>query len=186
MRMVKRALQLKAHDRRRFMRAYLQLIIVDIQLRMYGFKYVTRVAQTHGGCSPTRPVRANDVARARVDARWLRSAARHHIIEAHCLHRSLALHKWLRRQSLPSELKVGVRMNAGALLAHAWVELDGTVINDPPSVVSAYQPFTMVDGRQSVRAGGMRQAGVEAGSDQERSAEELGRQTNDGLDRWSP
>jgi hypothetical protein len=69
-------------------------------------------------------------------------AARHHVVRARCLHRALVLHRWLRREGLPSELRIGVRKVDGALLAHAWVELDGEAVGDQPAAVAAFAPLT--------------------------------------------
>lgn len=51
----------------------------------------------------------------------------------------MVLHRWLREQGLPSELRIGVRKDGGALIAHAWVELGAHVVNDSRAAV---MPFT--------------------------------------------
>jgi hypothetical protein len=71
-------------------------------------------------------------------------AARHHVVPAHCLHRSLVLHAWLRREGLPSSLRIGVQKANGELRAHAWIELAGQVINDRPAAVA---PFGVLSSR---------------------------------------
>jgi len=48
------------------------------------------------------------------------------------------LHHWLRGEGLPSELRIGVRKEHGALKAHAWVELGDHVVNDRPSAVEEF------------------------------------------------
>lgn len=47
-----------------------------------------------------------------------------------CLPRSLALCSLLRERGYPAEVKIGVRREAGQLLAHAWVELDGEALGE--------------------------------------------------------
>jgi hypothetical protein len=47
----------------------------------------------------------------------------------------------LRREGLPSQLRIGVRKADGALKAHAWVELCGSVVNDDPSAVAVFRPL---------------------------------------------
>ncbi len=47
-----------------------------------------------------------------------------------CLPRSLALCSLLREQGHPAVVRIGVRREAGQLLAHAWVELDGDVLGE--------------------------------------------------------
>jgi hypothetical protein len=56
-----------------------------------------------------------------------------------CLVRALAIQRMLRRRGLsPGELRIGVRMQGGRLLAHAWVEVGGRVIGDVPQHVRTF------------------------------------------------
>lgn len=57
-----------------------------------------------------------------------------------CLVRSLVLWSVLRRRGIPAELRLGVA-RAGGFAAHAWVEVDGTAVNDAPDVAARYAPF---------------------------------------------
>lgn len=76
--------------------------------------------------------------RAQGYARWLDVASRHYIVKAQCLHRSLALAFWLSRDEIDNFVRIGVRKNGPELQAHAWVEVDGHVVNDEPSVVATF------------------------------------------------
>ena len=60
-----------------------------------------------------------------------------------CLHRSLTLAWMLRERGVPAEMRIGVgKDNAReALLFHAWVEIDGLVVNDSPDVADRFAPF---------------------------------------------
>lgn len=58
-----------------------------------------------------------------------------------CLTRSLYLWWLLRRREVPCSLRIGVRMNAGNLDAHAWVEHDGIPINDRPDIGDHFPAF---------------------------------------------
>jgi len=58
-----------------------------------------------------------------------------------CLTRSLTLAWLLRDGGLQPLLRLGVRRNDGILLFHAWVELDGTVVNDSPEVSNRFAAF---------------------------------------------
>ena len=123
-------------------RAFLRVGAVDLALRRRGFRQVVAQAQP----APTaveRPVivTPDDLRRARRYARWIDSVSRHHVVRARCLHRSLALHLWLRGEGLPSELRIGVRKEADELRAHAWVQLAGQVINDWPAAVAPFRPL---------------------------------------------
>lgn len=91
-----------------------------------------------------RPAPAGDARDLRAAALvgWaVTRAARYGVFRPRCLVRSLAVQRMLRRRGIhSSELRIGVRMEGGALLAHAWVELDGVVIGDSLQHVRAFSP----------------------------------------------
>jgi len=72
-------------------------------------------------------------------------ASRHGPYAATCLRQSLALSWLLRRRGLPAEVRVGVGKNDGRVLAHAWVELEGKVINDHPAIAAEYAAYRELD-----------------------------------------
>jgi hypothetical protein len=79
-------------------------------------------------------------------------AARHVPFPATCLTRSLLLHWMLQRRGIASELRIGVRMNQGALDAHAWVEYAGIPINDRSDVGKQFEPFAELLPRGAFRS----------------------------------
>ena len=73
---------------------------------------------------------------------YLVNSAAHHVLPAgNCLTRSLYLQWLLRRRGVPTDLRIGVQLADGRLLAHAWVEYAGTPLNDAPDVALRYAPF---------------------------------------------
>src|SRR6185437_10247581 len=56
--------------------------------------------------------------------------------EALCLQRSAALTCLLRRHGVPAQLVIGAQQVP--FKAHAWVEVDGIVVNDKPYVPEMY------------------------------------------------
>lgn len=60
--------------------------------------------------------------------------------KALCLQRSAVMTCVLRSYAVTAQMLVGVR--SMPLLAHAWVEVDGAVVNDFPRVKTFYQAFT--------------------------------------------
>ncbi|MCH7666499.1 MAG: lasso peptide biosynthesis B2 protein [Acidobacteria bacterium] len=71
-------------------------------------------------------------------------AARFGPYRATCLRRSLFLWWLTRRRGLDSKLQIGVRRERseqGKLVAHAWIELDGEVLNDRAEIVEGYAAF---------------------------------------------
>jgi hypothetical protein len=151
-----RWLALPRDDRRLLTRAVVSLALVDLGLRLLGFRRMVDRSPTPTAPSAPGPA---EIARARRYAAWLAVASRHHVVRARCLHRALALHGWLRRQGMPSELRIGVRKERGALAAHAWVELAGDVIDDRAEAVAAFVPLARADGDASVWAFGGPAAG---------------------------
>lgn len=61
--------------------------------------------------------------------------------DATCLQRSLVLLRLLEQAGCPGQLQIGVRRGEGASEFHAWVTLDGTVLNDSPEEVATYTTF---------------------------------------------
>jgi hypothetical protein len=59
-----------------------------------------------------------------------------------CLTRSLYLWWLLRRKGVYCQLRIGVRLADGGLIAHAWVERAGIPVNDRHDVGAAFDPFT--------------------------------------------
>ena len=74
------------------------------------------------------------------------AAARRGPWPANCLQRSLTLWWFLARRGIDSDLRIGVRRRPGAtrggeLDFHAWVEHDGVVINDSPTIRQRFATF---------------------------------------------
>ena len=60
---------------------------------------------------------------------------------ASCLEQSLVLCHMLRRRGMNADLRIGARKEANRFEAHAWVELDGTVIDSSGAEHSHFVPF---------------------------------------------
>jgi hypothetical protein len=84
-------------------------------------------------------VRSTPAGLARVA--WLAGVAARHAVPASCLPRSVALARMLARRGASPIIRIGVRRDQGRLEAHAWVVLDGRVINDDESAISQYAPL---------------------------------------------
>jgi len=56
-----------------------------------------------------------------------------------CLQRSAATTLLLRRYGIEAEMVIGAQMLP--FKSHAWVELDGKVINDKPYMLELYRPL---------------------------------------------
>lgn len=64
-----------------------------------------------------------------------------------CLPQSLVLWHLLRSEGMAAELNIGVRKADNEFSAHAWIEVDGQVINDAPDVANQY---TRVDLKEAL------------------------------------
>ena len=60
-----------------------------------------------------------------------------------CLHRAFALTWMLRERGVPADVRIGVSKEPPdeALLFHAWVEVEGQVVNDSTDVADRFAPF---------------------------------------------
>ena len=56
-----------------------------------------------------------------------------------CLQRSAALTRLLRSLGFPAEMVIGLR--SLPFQTHAWVELDGAVVDDPPELQKTFHPL---------------------------------------------
>jgi hypothetical protein len=67
--------------------------------------------------------------------------ARNLFFRTNCLERSLALQWLLRRRGIATDLRIGARKESELFEAHAWIELDGVVLNDPEEAHLHFAPF---------------------------------------------
>lgn len=136
----RQALILPRSELRLLVRAFVTVALVDVGLKLCGFAGLLRVVACRSR-PVLAPLRRDALDRAARYARFINMAANNHIVTAHCLHRSLALHAWLTREGLPSELRIGVRSEYGRFSAHAWVELNGHPANELPERIAMFKPL---------------------------------------------
>ena len=126
-------------------RAGVDLLVVDVALRLGGLRRASRWAASWGGRLVDRRRSSSPGRRAARYAHWIGIAARYHTVRPRCLHRSIVLHRWLSREGLPSALRIGVRKESGHLQAHAWVELDGQAVGEPAQPLADFVPLSGLD-----------------------------------------
>jgi hypothetical protein len=71
-------------------------------------------------------------------ADWVEIGARHYPRLVSCLPRALALRAMLSRRGLAASVRIGVTRQGETVLAHAWVEHNGQVLNDARDVRERY------------------------------------------------
>ena len=130
-----------------FLRAWIRLLVVDLGLRLLPFGKLRALLRLEAGqvVSQKGPAGGQilEVERKHAWKTWqiMDKAARHHLYEMTCLRRSLVLQWLLLEEGFNAELKIGVRKEEGALIAHAWVELGGEAVGDQPGIEQEYAPL---------------------------------------------
>ena len=125
-------------ERRVLVAAAAWLPLFWLALRLFGLRRIQAWLQRDKVAAIPSSLALDEVARI---GTLVNRAALHAPFPATCLTRSLLLRWMLRRRGVASRLRIGVRLNAGALDAHAWVEFTGIPINDRPEVCKEFAPF---------------------------------------------
>ncbi|MEH6604228.1 MAG: lasso peptide biosynthesis B2 protein [Pseudomonadales bacterium] len=135
-------LDLKYSEWRCLLWAVVALPYVDVILRWRGFASANKWAMVPLATSNTQDGWASAI-------RWgwvINGVAAHGPYRTTCLRRSLALLRYLRAHGLEGELRVGLPIGeavSSTVEAHAWIELDGVVLNDRADVVQHYASFNL-------------------------------------------
>jgi hypothetical protein len=130
--------RLTGEERRVFLAALVLLPAVRAGLRTLGLRRVEAVLGKR--LQPGRRTAAGEAAyRALRTARMVAVAARY--AGGTCLAQSLVLTRFLERAGIPAELRIGVRKGERGFEAHAWVEAEGTILNDTPDVAERFAAF---------------------------------------------
>lgn len=130
-------------DRALILRAALVLSLTEVGLRALGFRRCRQLVEKV--FLPVAPLLTLPLAPQRQTAlrilRAVRSAELHGPAHPNCLERSLTLWWLLRREGVAGELHIGARKQGPRFEAHAWVELNGQVLNDGAEVHAHYARF---------------------------------------------
>lgn len=132
---------MRSDDLRLVLKAYTDVVRIDLQLRRGGLRSIVDTVDVEN-MPVDQLIDAATIQRARRYARRIKLACTLHPLRARCLHRSLILHTWLRHEGLPSMLRIGVTKQGNQLKAHAWVELDGRIVNDERAAIGAFIPLS--------------------------------------------
>lgn len=111
-------------------------------VRLFGVRRWRRAAERRQGTDDElRRVDATQLNEARAAARMIEAASRYGIARGNCLSKSVAVWWLLQRKGINAELRIGVRRADEGLEAHAWVELDGEILNDTEDVRESFAAF---------------------------------------------
>lgn len=128
---------LRISERRTFLLALFCLPIVWVALRAIGLRrlqtFLLRLpAPGANACTRDEALRI---------ATLVGIAARRVPFPTTCLTRAMLLGWMLRRTGSMCELRIGVRLQEGALSAHAWIEYQGAPLNERADIGEQFLPF---------------------------------------------
>jgi hypothetical protein len=115
-----------------YLRAYLTVIRVDIQLASRGFVEVYNWIKNLAPNSANPGLRTSEAICRAVDI-----ACVFYFKEVLCLQRAAVTTILLRENGFPAEMVIGVQQ--WPFRAHAWVEVGGRIANDRPYLGEIYQ-----------------------------------------------
>ena len=120
------------------LQAALAIPLVVGLLRVRGLKGTQRLLARLGDPGPR-----NDVDAARSIVRMITIAGSFGMLRPNCLQRSLVAWTILRRRAFDPQLRIGVGppKDGPDLRFHAWVELEGQVVNDRADIAAEFKPF---------------------------------------------
>ncbi|MBW4418213.1 MAG: lasso peptide biosynthesis B2 protein [Myxacorys californica WJT36-NPBG1] len=126
-------------ERSLFLQALVLFPMIALALKLWGLQRVqTHLAKQFHDAAPVHSELFHCIAQTI----YLVSRAGYYTPRwANCLKRSLILWYLLHRQGIETDLRIGVRRCNGEFQAHAWVEYQGSVLNDVPDVHELYAAF---------------------------------------------
>ena len=117
------------------------LPVCAVSLKLKGYNRTRRQFQS-GRKRPSSLPRTRQLQIAKRAARAVNIASNHGFYRANCLKRSLVLNRWLLKRGIEAEIKLGVDLFEGDLAAHAWVEHQGTILNDHRNIGRRFKTMT--------------------------------------------
>jgi transglutaminase superfamily protein len=136
--------QLPAKDRKLLIRSLLLLPAIHAALLMLGYTRLhtalQRMVPLGKGKASFSELEIMDVAQRIVQIVCI--AAGHGIYKATCLRKSLLTWWFLREEGIEGQICFGVRLVGQNLEAHAWVEYQGMVLNDPQNTRLQFPPLS--------------------------------------------
>jgi hypothetical protein len=128
-------LQLTRLEHRLLVESALLLPLFHVALSLFGYAKLRALLEWTALCAGKHQLSApQKVKRIQQVTLVVRIASERGIYKATCLRRSLLTWWLLRREGIASDICLGVRTHGSILEAHAWVEYEGTVLNDRADV----------------------------------------------------
>jgi hypothetical protein len=127
--------------RKLFLRAIVLLPLVTLSLRWRGFRATQAALRRFLSNAIPEPDAALASKEVAITAHMVNAADRHGLVHPSCLAKSLTLWWLLGRQGISSHLRIGIRKEKERFEAHAWVERDGSALNEPDEHHHHYAAF---------------------------------------------
>ena len=124
-----------------FLRSLVMLPLVGLSLRFRGFDATRSTLRKSLTYTEGQAGSGSHDKHIALTAHMVNAADRHGLFHPSCLVKSLTLWWLLGRQGISSRLRIGVRKEGGNLEAHAWVEREGTALNEPEERHHHYAAF---------------------------------------------
>jgi hypothetical protein len=124
-----------------FLRAMVILPVVALSLRWRGFLATQATLQKSISIGISELDPEISTKHLALTAHMVNAADRHGLVHPSCLAKSIALWWLLGRQGISSEMRIGIRKENEKFQAHAWVERDGTALNEPEEHHHHYAAF---------------------------------------------
>jgi hypothetical protein len=121
---------------------------IALLVRARGVAGTAQLLERASGNAPRREADAADTHAAQRLAELASIAGRRGVFTATCLPQALLVESILRRRGFSPELRVGVRKQADALDAHAWVELDGVALGQTELVHAPFPSRNLAGARR--------------------------------------
>lgn len=133
---------LDSEARKMFRRAAVLLPLVGVSLRLRGYRRTQEWLQARWERRrQALPQTASSKDIVEKTCRMVRAAVHYGMPGASCLEASLTLWYLLRLQGISASVRIGVRKHMNLFEAHAWVEHEGTALNQLEEVHRHFAPF---------------------------------------------
>ena len=133
---------LDSEARKLFWQATILLAVAAVSLRLRGFRGTKESLQrklARQRSEPSRP--GGQEAALEMTCRMVKAGAQYGLGHPTCLEQSLVLWYLLQSRRIPARFRIGVRKAAGKFEAHAWVEYEGTRLNQAEELHQHYVAF---------------------------------------------
>jgi len=115
------------------------LPLTALSLRLFGLKGTQQIMNHFTLNTPRSSFKEEQILQdGKMVAHMVAAAAHHSFYRANCLKQSLVLDWLLHQRGIDSNLHIGVKKENLELNAHAWVEMNGTVLIDDENSIQNF------------------------------------------------